>query len=114
MGCLLQSTIRWTGMKREAFVHPRDLQERLNQEGIANYVYRIVEELGALTDETKEEYPDMAWTQIRGLRNILAHAYGDVQPAMVWQIIEEDIPAVLVFCQAWADDHDIELPVSEL
>jgi uncharacterized protein with HEPN domain len=109
VGCLLQRTLAYTGISHETFTHPANLQERLAQEGLTNYVYRIVEELGALTHETKERYDTVDWQAIRGLRNILAHAYGDVSHETIWEIIERDIPGVLEFCQAWADDNGITL-----
>lgn len=33
------------------------------------------------------------------MRNIVAHAYGSVDPASTWKTIEEDIPAPKSFCE---------------
>ena len=37
--------------------------------------YRAIEEANELSYETKLDYPDIPWDQIRGMRNAVAHAY---------------------------------------
>ena len=36
---------------------------------------------------------------IRGTRNWLAHAYGEVDETVLWETVINDIPAVLAFCE---------------
>ena len=40
----------------------------------------------------QEKYTNIAWREIKGMRNILIHEYFGVDLNIVWQTIEEDLP----------------------
>lgn len=42
-------------------------------------------------DEWCDRYPDVNWSDIKGIRNILAHDYFDIDPEEVYQICSTDI-----------------------
>ena len=44
-----------------------------------------------------------------GVRNRLAHAYGEVDREILWQVIAEDFDALLGSCRAYCDDRGLEL-----
>lgn len=62
-------------------------------------VLQIGELAGKLTDAFRAEHPGAPWRQIRGMRNIVAHSYGTVDPEITWEILTEDIPKLKVYCQ---------------
>ena len=66
---------------------------------VALCILQIGELVGKLTDEFKEQYPDIPWKQIKAMRNIVAHSYGTVDPETTWEIVNEDIPALRKFCE---------------
>lgn len=37
-------------------------------------------------------HPQVSWRAMRAMRNVLAHAYFDVDVAIVWRTIQEDLP----------------------
>ncbi len=45
-----------------------------------------------ISQETITRYPDIPWEQISGLRNILVHEYFGIDAALIWQIVQTDIP----------------------
>ncbi len=45
--------------------------------------------------EFQEEHPEIEWPQIIGLRNILAHEYGEVKTGNVYLAAPKGIPALL-------------------
>ena len=49
------------------------------------------EEVGKLSEETKNKATDINWLKIYGLRNIVAHHYFGINADIVWQIIQTDI-----------------------
>lgn len=48
-----------------------------------------------VSDGFKDEHPGVPWRQIVGLRNLLAHEYGDIRDERVWQIVSGDLPALI-------------------
>jgi uncharacterized protein with HEPN domain len=45
-----------------------------------------------ISDETQQEFSEIQWAQIVGMRNIFIHEYFGVDINIVWEIIEFDIP----------------------
>jgi len=45
-----------------------------------------------VSDETRSKFPNIAWKEIAGLRNILVHEYFGIDADLIWQIITVDIP----------------------
>jgi len=66
---------------------------------IRSAVERQLEILGEaarrVSQEFKETHPEVPWRRIVGLRNLLAHEYGDIQHERVWQIISGSIPSLI-------------------
>jgi len=44
--------------------------------------------------ELFEQYKDVPWTEIFGLRNFISHAYGDVKEKDIFDTIKKDVPAL--------------------
>jgi uncharacterized protein with HEPN domain len=45
-----------------------------------------------LSDELKENFSEVEWNQITGMRNVFVHEYFGIDTSIVWQIIINDIP----------------------
>jgi uncharacterized protein with HEPN domain len=41
--------------------------------------------------EVQEKYPDLAWLEMRGMRNIVVHEYFGVSLPILWRTIEQDL-----------------------
>jgi len=48
-----------------------------------------------LDDEFVAAHPEVAWPEVRGFRNILAHAYFGVDMAILWQTVRDDVPLLI-------------------
>lgn len=57
-------------------------------------VYRIAEDTLHLSSDIVGAYPDYPWNDIRGFRNFVAHGYCEVDRAIAWKVVVEDIPAL--------------------
>ena len=55
---------------------------------------QIGELAGKLSDEERAAYAHLPWRNMRGLRNICAHAYGSIDYSLIWETISRDIPAL--------------------
>ena len=56
---------------------------------------QIGELAGRIDEETRLQHPEIAWNRIRGLRNRLVHDYEGVNRQLIWEIISEDLPALI-------------------
>jgi uncharacterized protein with HEPN domain len=103
-------------------VSPRDLQHRLNDtivatDAIQAYERRlddvgigrddplrldavvrqlaiIGEAASHLTDDAKEQAPDIPWSDVVGMRIILDHRYHLVDPNAIWDTIDNDLEPI--------------------
>jgi len=56
----------------------------------------IGEAAGKVTEECRQEFPQIPWASIIGMRNRLIHAYFDIDLDILWKTIIEDIPPLIV------------------
>ena len=55
-------------------------------------IIQIGELANRLSDETKESSKNIPWRAIRGMRNLHAHDYENVDLEIVWNTLLKDIP----------------------
>jgi uncharacterized protein with HEPN domain len=48
----------------------------------------------AISDQNKAAHPNVPWSQIAGIGNILRHEYHRVEPVIIWNITETHLPAL--------------------
>lgn len=73
-------------------------EEDFYRDGCAFYVQQIGELVKDLPESFIAQNPEIPWHQIRGFRNVIAHAYGNVDAEVLWETIIEDIPRLAEFC----------------
>ena len=60
---------------------------------------RAIEVLGEaanrVSDATQRETPEIAWRQIIGMRNHLAHQYDDISYEILWRAAQEHVPDLI-------------------
>jgi len=54
----------------------------------------IGEATANLPDEVLAGWPEVPWRYMKGVRNLLAHEYFGVDVGILWQTIQEDLPAI--------------------
>jgi len=81
--------------------------EELTIEGIENRVFRVAEEGGKM-DEEAESF-GFERKAMSGLRNILAHDYGQIDREIIWNVLEKDFPALIESCQEYCASLGVEL-----
>lgn len=64
----------------------------LIQDAILRRLEIIGEAVKNLPQEFKEQYTDIPWDRIAGMRNIVAHEYFGVNLKRVWKTLKDDIP----------------------
>ncbi len=68
--------------------------ERIRRDALLYNLLILGEAVKALDDETKARRPEIAWRQISGLRDLLAHEYYRIDAAEIDSIIKRDLPAL--------------------
>ena len=73
------------------------LADDVIQHALSMALITIGECANHLSDEFKNQHPDIEWIQIIAVRNIAAHGYWQLNMAQIWQAVEEDIPKLDTF-----------------
>ena len=61
-------------------------------------ILQIGELVTVLSDEFKQNHSSVEWRDIKLLRNIVAHRYGQIDYDIIWDICLTDIPDMVGFC----------------
>ena len=60
---------------------------------------RLLEIIGeaarSLSQEFRQEHPDLPWKSMVGIRDRLIHGYFDINLDVVWETITEDLPPLI-------------------
>ncbi len=80
------------------------LNNHIFRDAVSLCVLQIGELTGILTDDFKAYYSEMPWRQIKALRNIVAHKYGTIDAELLWEIMNNDIPALKNYCEQIVSD----------
>lgn len=88
--------------------HRPETEENLVQDevlltAVIHWVQTIGEAANGVSEELRNQYPAVPWRQIVDMRNLLAHGYRHVDPAIVWQVVVRDLPGLSDEIQEIAD-----------
>jgi len=68
-------------------------------EKLALALVRLLEVLGeaakSVSDQCRQECPEIPWRQIAGTRDRLIHGYFDVDLDIIWKIVSVDLPSLV-------------------
>lgn len=80
-------------------VKGRTRQELTSNRMLELALVRLVEIIGEagarVSPSTQESYPGIPWMQIIGMRNRLIHGYDTVDPDVLWETVQCDIPQLI-------------------
>ena len=78
------------------FLGSHSLAEFLTDNLLHHAVVRCVEVVGEaarlVSDDTRRKAPQIPWSLITGMRNVLAHDYGAVDLEKVYDVVANDLP----------------------
>ena len=75
-------------------IHTYDqfLQNSWDQAAVARNLEIIGEAATQLSEEYKEAHREIPWRKISDFRNVLTHEYFAIDPLLVWEILQKDLP----------------------
>lgn len=65
------------------------------QDAVVRRLEIIGEAAKRVSSETASELPDLPWKKMVGMRNIMIHEYDDVDLAIVWDTVKNDLPRLI-------------------
>jgi len=74
---------------------------------VAMCILQIGELTTHLSDDFKTNYTDMPWKDIKKMRNIAAHRYGTIDIDILWDTVENDIPALRNYCNEIIENYNM-------
>jgi uncharacterized protein with HEPN domain len=66
---------------------------KLHQSAVERCMGIIGEAASQVSGEFQERHPEIPWRKIIGMRHRLIHAYKEVQLDVVWDVVQNDLPA---------------------
>jgi uncharacterized protein with HEPN domain len=67
-------------------------RDEMLQVWVLHHLQIIGEAARCLSDEFRQRHPDRVWSMASGMRNILVHHYFEIDQALVWKVVEQDLP----------------------
>jgi uncharacterized protein with HEPN domain len=75
---------------------PEELeQNRMLQLALVHLVEIVGEAATRVSQGGQQRYPSIPWQHARGMRNRLIHGYDTIDPAILWDTIQEDLPPLI-------------------
>ena len=80
-----------SGVTLEAFKANEEKYEAVNRK-----LEIIGEAAGRLSPVARDQFPEIPWNLLTGMRNILIHDYDDVDLDIVWDTVQRDLPPLVI------------------
>ncbi len=71
------------------------LADELMQHGIMRLIQIPGEAGRKVSPEFRQAHPEIPWQGIIGMRNRMVHEYFRIIPAKVWEVVQDEIPALI-------------------
>jgi uncharacterized protein with HEPN domain len=75
------------------------INDKKTRYAIERQLLVIGEAANHISDELKIEYSQIQWKRMIGLRNVLAHEYGEILIDRIWNICKSSIPELLLLIE---------------
>ena len=80
-------------------------EDRMLLFAVVHAIEMLGEAASKISEETRATHTGIPWRAIIGMRNRLIHAYFEINTAIVWQTVTQEIPALLPQLRALATDE---------
>ncbi len=83
----------------------RFLADQEKQDAVVRRIEIIGEAARHLSEATREAIPALPFRQMRGMRNIVAHDYANVNFALVWEVATAHVPELVRVLEEFFDSQ---------
>ena len=74
-------------------------QSKITVDAVVRNLEVIGEAARKLPPEIKKKSPEIEWRKIVAMRNVLTHEYFGVNTKIVWDVVQNKIDQIGIFCQ---------------
>lgn len=82
------------------------LNDRDESDLTAFRLQAVGEHAGKLSLSLQNRHPHIAWPQIAGMRNRIAHDYKGIDPRQVWEVVQDDLKQLAGLCRRELASYD--------
>lgn len=68
--------------------------DELIQTWIVHHLQILGEAIRGISTDFRDQHPEVPWSHIIAMRNILVHQYFGIDVDLVWSVVENDLPAL--------------------
>ena len=91
--------IQVSAAKIQRYTKGLSFEDFFGNELVFDAVLRNLEIIGEaaknVPTEVRQRYPDVEWRRIAGLRDVLAHAYFNLENVILWDIVQNRVSLLL-------------------
>jgi len=89
-----------SGMDQDRFA-----EDELVTDAVLHNIEIIGEATKNLPTEIQSRMSVIEWRKIAGMRDMISHAYFQIDPGIVWDVVETKIPELLRAIEAYQEDN---------
>ena len=71
------------------------IQDDMRQAAVERNLEIIGEAARRVSEELKQEHPEIPWKRIISQRNVLIHEYDDIDYEKIWKVVSIDVPRLI-------------------
>ncbi|MBK8984749.1 MAG: DUF86 domain-containing protein [Chloroflexi bacterium] len=72
-----------------------DFQDNVEKQYAVTRAFEVIGEAARnVPAEIRAMYPQLPWSEMIGMRNVLIHDYVGVDEAVIWRTIQDDLPSL--------------------
>ncbi|HOV83109.1 MAG TPA: DUF86 domain-containing protein [Methanothrix sp.] len=83
-------------LKAEAFIRDKTIDDLMQDEVLLFAVARALEVIGEASKQVpasiKDQYPQVPWRSIAGMRDKIIHQYFGIDAEVLWATVKDDLP----------------------